>query len=74
MSVSAPSMAHMSATPSPRPGAHSSVSEANESIRRFVGARRGLAWTAQDMAEYAALLEVWVLAVRDDVTEVVEAA
>ena len=47
------------------------ASEANESIRRFVRARRDLAWTPQDMAEYAGLLEVWTLAVR---AEVVEAA
>lgn len=50
------------------------ASEANESIRRFVRARRDLAWTAQDMAEYAALLEIWTLAVRSEVTEIVEAA
>ncbi|MER6307841.1 hypothetical protein ACWCXK_03950 [Streptomyces sp. NPDC001739] len=34
-------------------------------------ARRGLAWTAQDMAEYAALLEVWTLAVRSEGADVV---
>jgi hypothetical protein len=50
------------------------ASEANESIRRFVRARRGLAWSAQDMAEYAVLLEIWTLAVRSEVAEVVEAA
>ncbi|WP_234326107.1 MULTISPECIES: hypothetical protein [unclassified Streptomyces] len=51
------------------------ASEANESIRRFVRARRGLTWTAQDMAEYAALLEVWTLAVRSEGADVmVEAA
>ncbi|AJT61867.1 hypothetical protein T261_0175 [Streptomyces lydicus] len=47
------------------------ASEANESIRRFVRTRHGLAWTAQDMAEYAVLLEIWTTAVR---AEVVEAA
>lgn len=47
------------------------VSEANESIRRFVRARHGLTWTAQDMAEYAALLEAWTLAVRSEDADVV---
>lgn len=45
------------------------AAEANESIRRFVRARRGLAWTAQDMADYAVLLEIWTLAVRSEVVE-----
>ncbi len=74
LSVAAPSMSHMSPTPSAHTGAPVPASEANDSIRRFVRARRGLAWTAQDMAEYAALLEVWMLAVRAEVAEVVEAA
>ncbi len=69
--MSAPSIAHMSPTPSAHPRLPSPASEANESIRRFVRARRGLAWTSQDMAEYAVLLEIWTLAVR---AEVVEAA
>ncbi|GAA2346287.1 hypothetical protein Scani_37610 [Streptomyces caniferus] len=71
LSVSAPSMAHMSPTPSAPTAAPVPASEANESIRRFVRARRGVAWSAQDMAEYAVLLEIWTLAVR---AEVVEAA
>ncbi len=74
LSVSAPSIAHMSPTPSAPTGAPVPASEANESIRRFVRARRGMAWSAQDMAEYAVLLEIWTLAVRSEVTEVVEAA
>ncbi|MEU5013713.1 hypothetical protein AB0G35_26135 [Streptomyces sp. NPDC021749] len=66
----------MSPTPSAHKGAPVPASEANESIRRFVRARHGLAWTAQDMAEYAALLEVWTLAVRSEDADVmvVEAA
>ncbi|MFD8542265.1 hypothetical protein [Streptomyces sp. NPDC059649] len=32
-------------------------------------ARHGLTWTAQDMTEYAALLEVWMLAVRSEDAE-----
>ncbi|WP_327700975.1 hypothetical protein OG530_02910 [Streptomyces decoyicus] len=64
----------MSPTPSAPTGAPVPASEANESIRRFVRARRGMAWSAQDMAEYAILLEIWTLAVRSEVTEVVEAA
>ncbi|BDM69415.1 hypothetical protein HEK616_29020 [Streptomyces nigrescens] len=69
--MSAPSIAHMSPTPSAHMGVPVPASEANESIRRFVRARRGLTWTAQDMAEYAALLEVWTLAVRSEDTDVV---
>ncbi|MEU9125360.1 hypothetical protein AB0C96_36945 [Streptomyces sp. NPDC048506] len=64
----------MSPTPSAHTGMPCAASDANESIRRFVRARRGLAWTAQDMTEYAALLEIWSLAVRNEVSEVVEAA
>ncbi|GFE19350.1 hypothetical protein Sgleb_73970 [Streptomyces glebosus] len=74
LSVSAPSIAHMSPTPSAPTDVPVPASEANESIRRFVRARRGLAWSAQDMAEYAVLLEIWTLAVRSEVAEVVEAA
>lgn len=33
-----------------------------------------MAWSPQDMAEYAVLLEIWTLAVRSEVTEIVEAA
>ncbi|GFE27122.1 hypothetical protein Sliba_75750 [Streptomyces nigrescens] len=69
LSVSAPSIAHMSPTPSAPTGVPVPASEANESIRRFVRARRGLAWSAQDMAEYAVLLEIWTLAVRSEVVE-----
>ncbi|WP_344579920.1 hypothetical protein [Streptomyces lunalinharesii] len=61
----------MSPTPSARAETPVPASEANDSIRRFVRARHGLAWTAQDMAEYAVLLEIWTMAVR---AEVVEAA
>jgi len=64
----------MSPTPSAPAGAPVAASEANESIRRFVRARRGMAWSPQDMAEYAVLLEIWTLAVRSEVTEIVEAA
>lgn len=74
LSVSAPSIAHMSPTPSAHRDVPVPASEANESIRRFVRARRGLAWSAEDMAEYAVLLEIWTVAVRAEVTEVVEAA
>lgn len=28
-----------------------------------------MAWSAQDMAEYAVLLEIWTLAVRSEVVE-----
>ncbi|PJJ00062.1 hypothetical protein BX264_0334 [Streptomyces sp. 2333.5] len=69
--MSAPSMAYMSPTPSAHTDVPVPAAEANESIRRFVRARRGLAWSAQDMAEYAVLLEIWTMAVR---AEVVEAA
>ncbi|GGN47270.1 hypothetical protein GCM10012285_32840 [Streptomyces kronopolitis] len=72
--MSAPSMAHMSPTPSAHTDVPVPAAEANESIRQFVRARRGLAWSAQDMAEYAVLLEVWTLAVRAEMTQVVEAA
>ncbi|MFJ9407087.1 hypothetical protein [Streptomyces sp. NPDC101393] len=61
----------MSPTPPAPVGAPVSASQANESIRRFVRARRGMAWSAQDMTEYAVLLETWTLAVR---AEVVKAA
>ncbi len=74
LSVAAPSMSHMSPTPSAHTVTPVPASEANDSIRRFVRARHGLAWTAQDMAEYAVLLEIWTVAVRAEVTEVVEAA
>ncbi|WP_411146648.1 hypothetical protein [Streptomyces sp. x-80] len=57
----------MSPTPSAPTTTVVPASEANESIRRFVRTRRGAAWTAQDMAEYAALLEVWTRAVRKPV-------
>ncbi|MFI7102113.1 hypothetical protein ACIBK8_22470 [Streptomyces sp. NPDC050161] len=61
----------MSPTPSAHPGPSLPASEANEAIRCFVRARRGWSWTAQDMTEYAELLENWTFAVR---AEVVEAA
>ncbi|TJZ59180.1 hypothetical protein FCH28_03525 [Streptomyces piniterrae] len=61
----------MSPTPPPSTGAPVPAADANESIRRFVCARGGRAWTAQDMADYAVLLEIWTLAVR---AEVIEAA
>ncbi|QHC23074.1 hypothetical protein [Streptomyces sp. GS7] len=64
----------MSPTPPAPTGVPVPASEANDSIRRFVRARRDLAWTAQDMAEYAVLLEIWTVAVRAEVSEVVEAA
>ncbi len=72
--MSAPNIAHMSPTPPAHTGMPVPAAEANESIRRFVRARHGLAWTAQDMAEYAVLLEIWTLAVRNEVAEVVAAA
>ncbi|MFG2140778.1 hypothetical protein [Streptomyces sp. NPDC048650] len=59
----------MSPTPSPLNGVSVPASEANESIRRFVRTRHGLAWTAQDMAEYAVLLEIWTRAVRSEVVK-----
>ncbi|MFE7666351.1 hypothetical protein [Streptomyces celluloflavus] len=59
----------MSPTPSAPTTTVVPASEANESIRRFVRTRRGTAWTAQDMAEYAVLLEVWTHAARKPVVE-----
>ncbi|GAA3169583.1 hypothetical protein GCM10017688_18530 [Streptomyces ramulosus] len=69
--MTAPSMSAMSPTPSALSGAPAPASEANDAIRRFVCARPSWTWTAQDMTEYAALLENWTQAVR---AEVVEAA
>lgn len=69
--MAAPSMFAMSPTPSALSGALAPASEANDAIRRFVCARPSWTWTAQDMTEYATLLETWTHAVR---AEVVEAA
>ncbi|WP_078898015.1 hypothetical protein [Streptomyces rimosus] len=52
----------MPPTPPPSTGAPLAA-DANEAIRRFVRARRGRAWTAEDRAEYARLLEIWTSAV-----------
>ncbi|WP_073760937.1 hypothetical protein [Streptomyces sp. CB02923] len=61
----------MPPSPSPPTGAPPSAADANEAIRRFVRARRGRSWTDEDRAEYARLLEIWTLAVRGAVVEVV---
>ncbi|MFI9029368.1 hypothetical protein [Streptomyces sp. NPDC053560] len=39
----------------------------NDSIRQFVRARRGCAWTAEDREEYTRLLAAWTWAVRDEI-------
>ncbi|WP_368396792.1 hypothetical protein [Streptomyces sclerotialus] len=39
----------------------------NDSIRRFVRARRGCAWTAEDREEYARLVAAWTSAMRDEI-------
>ncbi|POX40692.1 hypothetical protein C3486_12920 [Streptomyces sp. Ru73] len=57
----------MSAT-QPLPGqVRPSAAEVNDSIRSFVQARRGCAWTPEDRAEYARLLADWTSAMRDEV-------
>ncbi|MFH8347368.1 hypothetical protein [Streptomyces sp. NPDC018045] len=61
----------MPPTPPPSMGAPLTAADANEAIRRFVRARRGRSWTAEDRAEYARLLEIWTLAVRGAVAETV---
>ncbi|MEU2790262.1 hypothetical protein [Streptomyces sp. NPDC007100] len=53
----------MSPIPPPPMGAPVAA-DANEAIRRFVRARRGRPWTAEDRAEYARLLEIWTRAMR----------
>lgn len=67
--MAAPSMYGMSPTPPPCTGAPVAAADANEAIRRFVRARRGRSWTAEDRAEYARLLEIWTLAARGAVAE-----
>ncbi|MEV5593699.1 hypothetical protein [Streptomyces sp. NPDC052496] len=61
----------MPPTPSSCAGALPAPADANEAIRRFVRARRGRSWTAEDRAEYARLLEIWTRAVRGAVVEAV---
>ncbi|MEV0597870.1 hypothetical protein AB0I82_01010 [Streptomyces sp. NPDC050315] len=44
-----------------------SAAEVNDCIRRFVRARRGCAWTAEDREEYAHLLAAWTSAMREEI-------